>query len=54
MEQKDNTMCALESNIKNKGENSYYYAHKYKFEDNTKDRLLTYIFINYELFLNIK
>jgi hypothetical protein len=38
MEAKDtNPMCALESNIKNKGENSYYYAHKYKFEDSKKD-----------------
>ena len=30
-------MCALEYNIKNKGENSYYYAHKSKFEDQEKD-----------------
>lgn len=30
-------MCALEYNIKNKGETSYYYAHKSKFEENQKD-----------------
>lgn len=30
-------ICALEYNIKNKGENSYYYAHKARFEPETGD-----------------
>ena len=30
-------MCALEYNIKNKGETAYYYAHKSRFEDKDKD-----------------
>ena len=36
-EEEKKKMCALEYNIKNKGETSYYYAHKNKFEDNKKD-----------------
>ena len=36
-EEEKKKMCALEYNIKNKGETSYYYAHKSKFEDNKKD-----------------
>ena len=30
-------MCALEYDIKNKGENSYYYAHKSRFENKNTD-----------------
>ena len=30
-------MCALEYEIKNKGENSYYYAHKSRFENKNQD-----------------
>ena len=30
-------MCALEYDIKNKGENSYYYAHKSRFENKNND-----------------
>lgn len=30
-------MCALEYDIKNKGENSYYYAHKSRFENKNLD-----------------
>jgi hypothetical protein len=34
MTQEEQKMCALEYNIKNKGETSYYYAHKSKYENN--------------------
>ena len=30
-------MCALEYDIKKKGENAYYYAHKARFENNNAD-----------------
>ena len=35
-EEKEN-MCALEYDIKKKGENAYYYAHKSRFENNNAD-----------------
>jgi hypothetical protein len=35
-EEKEN-MCALEYDIKKKGENAYYYAHKSRFENKDKD-----------------
>ena len=36
-EEKKKEMSALEYDIKNKGENSYYYAHKGRFEEKDKD-----------------
>lgn len=36
-EEEQKKMCALEYNIKNKGETSYYYAHKSKFESKDID-----------------
>lgn len=35
--EEESKMCALEYNIKNKGETSYYYAHKSKFENKDID-----------------
>ena len=35
-DEKEN-MCALEYDIKKKGENAYYYAHKARFENNNAD-----------------
>ena len=36
-EEEKEKMCALEYDIKNKGENSYYYAHKARFENKNND-----------------
>ena len=36
-EEEKEKMCALEYDIKNKGENSYYYAHKSRFENKNND-----------------
>ena len=36
-EEKKKEMSALEYDIKNKGENSYYYAHKNRFEEQNID-----------------
>ena len=36
-EEEKEKMCALEYDIKNKGENSYYYAHKARFENKNTD-----------------
>ena len=36
-EEEKEKMCALEYDIKNKGENSYYYAHKSRFENKNTD-----------------
>ena len=36
-EEEKEKMCALEYDIKNKGENSYYYAHKSRFENKSND-----------------
>ena len=36
-EEEKKKMCALEHDIKNKGENSYYYAHKSRFENKNID-----------------
>ena len=36
-EEEKQKMCALEYDIKNKGENSYYYAHKARFEKKNDD-----------------
>ena len=36
-EEEKEKMCALEYDIKNKGENSYYYAHKARFEKKDND-----------------
>ena len=36
-EEEKKKMCALEYDIKNKGENSYYYAHKSRFENKNID-----------------
>ena len=36
-EEEKEKMCALEYDIKNKGENAYYYAHKSRFENKNND-----------------
>ena len=36
-EEEKEKMCALEYDIKNKGENAYYYAHKSRFENKNTD-----------------
>ena len=35
--EEEKEMCALEYDIKKKGENAYYYAHKSRFENNNAD-----------------
>ena len=37
-ESNDKQVCALEHNIKTKKENSYYYAHAYKFDSQTPEQ----------------